>query len=230
MVERRSANRVSIAAPTAGALRVLQDVVVGPAAAGEITVVSAVPIPRGEHVRLEVPRELAPSWKMVVRARECWTEVDGDRVSQCIRFQVVREAEGMPADDRAARSGEASSRVSGSVVRESPLFGSLIRQIPIRLVNLSLSGCLFESPVVVGEGTVGFVEVTIQGQRRSEAIRIRRLEQRQGRVWPYRTGGEFLTLTASGPTSLRGVAAIFSVDETPVESADDPFTGRNPLS
>jgi hypothetical protein len=226
MVEHRSANRVSIAAPGTGALRVLQDVVVGRVAAGEITVASADPIPRGEHVRLEVHREHGPPWAVVVCAHESWTEIDGDRLSRCVRLHLVRGADGAAGHDHDAAVAELSSAVSVSAVRDRPLLGSLIRRIPIRLVNLSLSGCLFESPLAVGEGTVGFVEVAIQARRRTEAIRIRRLERREGRVWPYRSGAEFLTFTATGPASLRGVAAIFSTDETSDHPASDPFSIR----
>jgi hypothetical protein len=226
MVERRRANRVSVAAPATGALRVLQDVVVGHVAAGEITVASAAPVARGEHMRLEVARELGPPWSVVVRTQGSWAEIEGDRVGRCVRLHPVRGTGSVAGDDQDAAVTELASAASAAAVRGRPLFGSLIRRIPVRLLNLSFSGCLFESPLAVGEGTVGFVEVTIQDRRRTEAIRIRRLERRAGRVWPYRNGGEFLTFTATGPASLRGVAAIFSADETSASQATDSFPTR----
>lgn len=200
MVERRGARRFFVAEPAGGGLRLLQDVTIGPAADGQLTILTSDPIPRGEQMRLEIPSEDGETpTRLVVRAVECGVVVDHERLQQRVRLQVIRDPVLQTAD--ITRSGS-----SGRI-------GALIRRIPIRLVNLSRSGCLCETPVPVQQGTVGFMDVTIGERRHTEAVRLGRLEQRQGRIWPFRVGGEFLTLGAASSGSLRGVASIFSIDE-----------------
>ena len=55
--------------------------------------------------------------------------------------------------------------------------GALIRRLPVRVVEASTAGCVFESPSIVVEGAVGFVQMRTSTQEHSEAVRVRRTSQ-----------------------------------------------------
>jgi hypothetical protein len=98
--------------------------------------------------------------------------------------------------------------------RERPLVGALVRQVPLRLLDVSVSGCLFESPASISDGSVGYLDVAIDGRHRGETVRICRSVRIRGRVWPWITGAQFLTLAPPSPASLRRVALALSVQDT----------------
>ena len=68
--------------------------------------------------------------------------------------------------------------------------GRLARQIPVRLVNLSLSGCLLESGRHVNPGASGELRVTLEGTPYRDAVQVVRAAERHG---PRRLllGGQF---------------------------------------
>ena len=109
------------------------------------------------------------------------------------------------------------------------LVAALVRQVPLRLLDVSVSGCLFESPASISDGSVGALDVAIDGQHCRETVRICRTVRMRGRVWPWITGAQFLTLAPPSPASLRRVAAALSVedrDRTP-QTADRSPTRRS---
>jgi hypothetical protein len=77
----------------------------------------------------------------------------------------------------------------------------LIRDIPLAVREVSSGGCLIESSVPMQIGTIGWLEVEYEGQRRSEWFRVARVERRDDRV--FVAGVEFLPLGAAGADSLR---------------------------
>ena len=91
------------------------------------------------------------------------------------------------------------------------VIGALSRRVPVRLVEASTTGCVFESPSAISEGTVGFVQTRTATRNRSEAVRVRRMSETSDPAWPYRIAAEFLTLGPVSPDSLRGLATIMSV-------------------
>jgi len=95
--------------------------------------------------------------------------------------------------------------------RERPLVGALVRQVPLRLLDVSVSGCLFESPASISDGSVGYLDVAIDGGRRVETVRICRSVRKRERVWPWITGAQFLTLAPPSSVSLRRMAVALSV-------------------
>jgi hypothetical protein len=113
-----------------------------------------------------------------------------------------------------ARPGEADDapeRFARLEDRRKPIGGAVIRRVPVRIVQVSTSGCMWESPSTLDEGIVGFVDVRTSGQRHTEAVRVLRTLRSMGPLWPYRMAVEFLTLGPTSPDSLRGVAALVAV-------------------
>ncbi len=68
--------------------------------------------------------------------------------------------------------------------------GLLVRQVPVRLVNVSLSGFLLESANEIGVGTTGELRVQISGSRCRDQVRVARSVGRAGSANFY-LGGEF---------------------------------------
>ena len=97
--------------------------------------------------------------------------------------------------------------------REGRMVGALIRHVPLRLLDVSASGCLFESPASIGDGSVGQLRVTIDGRHRFETVRVCRSVRRQERAWPWMTGAQFLTLAPSSTMSLRHVAVALGTED-----------------
>ena len=82
------------------------------------------------------------------------------------------------------------------------------REVTVRLLNISGSGCLVESSSHVSEGTTGSLTVAFGGREYSDDIRINRCQEIPGSS-RYRLGAEFLWTTRPGPRSLRWLIASF---------------------
>lgn len=91
---------------------------------------------------------------------------------------------------------------------------ALIRGISVQVRDLSTGGCLLETRAYLPVGTVGVLEMDIEGKRCVEWFWIRRTVATQGRSGAYLIGAEFLVPVAvAGETSLRNaVARAFHVD------------------
>ena len=69
--------------------------------------------------------------------------------------------------------------------------GLLVRQIPVRLVNISLSGFLLESDRQVQIGSTGELKVDLGDAMYTDQVRVGRAISRRGANQPYHLGGEF---------------------------------------
>lgn len=81
--------------------------------------------------------------------------------------------------------------------------GILVADAPIRLVDISRSGCLIESRRHVAPGTTGELRVDLGGQMLSEQVRITRCVRVEGSGSLYRVGAEFLRTRQFDQSSLR---------------------------
>ena len=88
---------------------------------------------------------------------------------------------------------------------------ALIRVVPVQVRDLSTGGCLLETRAYLPVGTVGVLEMEIEGKRCVEWFRIRRTQDTQGRSGTYLLGAEFLLPVAvAGEAALRGaVGRVF---------------------
>ena len=89
--------------------------------------------------------------------------------------------------------------------------GVVLRDIPVRVLDVSASGCLVESREQLPEGAVGLLEVTGEQGRTVEPLRIRRSTEIAGGATRFRAGAQFLPLGAPSPTSVRNQLARLEV-------------------
>ena len=81
--------------------------------------------------------------------------------------------------------------------------GLLVRKIPVRLVNLSLSGFLLESDRAVQAGSTGELRVDLGDAMYRDQIRVGRAVERAGANQPYHLGGEFSWADRPAKNSVR---------------------------
>ena len=77
----------------------------------------------------------------------------------------------------------------------------LLRDVPLVVRDVSSGGCLIESCTPLQVGTIGWLEVEFEGERRFEWFRIARVHTRGESA--FLAGVEFLPLAAAGSDSLR---------------------------
>jgi hypothetical protein len=201
MNDRRRGERNILSQPGMGTVRVTQDVEVTRLDSMEASVITTQTLPVGERVLLEIPDERSAISKArlfrTVKSRFVFK--DG-RLRREVQLANIGHT-GIPE----ARAATEPIRVS-----TSPMIAAISRRVPVRLVEVSTSGCLCDAPTPLDEGSVGFVEVRTPGQQRTEAVRIVRTQRAGATSWPYRMAIEFLTLAPLSPESLRGVAAVIA--------------------
>lgn len=179
-------------------MRVTQDVEVTRLGDSEAAVITTQTLPIGERVLLEIPDEhRAVSRARLVRTVKTRLVLKDGRLRREVQLAIIGHT-GVP-ETRDAES---------DATRTPPMIGAISRRVPVRLIEVSSSGCLWDAPAPLDEGSVGFVEVRTPGHHRTEAVRILRTLRPVGSSWPYRMAVEFLTLAPVSPDSLRGVAAI----------------------
>jgi hypothetical protein len=199
MNERRRGQRNIFTQPGMGTVRVSQDVEVTRLNGTEAAVIATQSLPIGERVLLEIPDERSKVSKArLVRTVKTRFVLKDGRLRREVQLSIIGHT-GVP--DRAEPTDPADA-LSPSVV------GAVSRRVPVRLVEVSASGCLWDACAPLDEGSVGFVEVRTPGHHRTEAVRILRTERAGASAWPYRMAVEFLTLAPLSPDSLRGVAAV----------------------
>ena len=78
----------------------------------------------------------------------------------------------------------------------------LFKNVELVVRDVSSGGCLIESRTPLQVGTVGWLEVEFEGERRFEWFRIARVHANGAHA--FLCGVEFLPLAAAGVESLRG--------------------------
>ena len=91
--------------------------------------------------------------------------------------------------------------LSNEAPRHAMTNAVLLRNLPLMVRDVSSSGCLIESSAPLQVGTVGWLEVEFEGERRFEWFRIARVHMRGESA--FLAGVEFLPLAAAGSDSLR---------------------------
>jgi hypothetical protein len=94
--------------------------------------------------------------------------------------------------------------VNGTVTR-----AVLIRDIPVCLLNVSLSGCLLESRTRLQTPVAGQLRVIVNGEARVDDIRLSRCVFVEGSGVVYRAVAEFLWTDLPGERSVRKAVRLF---------------------
>jgi hypothetical protein len=198
VINRRRAPR-AVANNCAGILRVLEDVEIEQVIDQTITVLSETRVPRGERMILWAPVDDGDHVPLQVRAVQRQALLTSPHARHRVRFAVDA------ADPVPVATTRGASRTS-----DTARIGGIARDVPVRLLELSVGGCLLESPVRIAEGTVGWLSVNGQHTEHDEIVRVCRSESRPGRFWPWVAAVEFLTLEPPSAASLRRSVALFT--------------------
>jgi len=203
MSERRRTSRFVIPEHTHGIFRVMQDVCVETVDGDQIAIVGDLTVQCGEELLLELPRALGIRSVVLVHVVHS-TPVVGHRG----RHRVVLRSS-VPVEVPTIRRGAVhTTRAPASSL---PALGVLMRRVPIRVRDVSTSGCQLESPDLLMEGAVGQLEIAIDGQLQKEPLRVCRSVRTPGGQWPWRSGAHFLALEVPAPASVRNVVARFEI-------------------
>jgi hypothetical protein len=200
MIERRRAERCHLVDPGVGTMRMVQDIEIVHLGSNQAVVIAAGPLPRGERLLLEIPvaRHSSPC-TVLVRVIDNRVVMDDGSLRRQVRLQPVQ------------RISRGRGFLGVTIPQGRSIMGALIRRVPVRIMEASTAGCVFESPTLVIEGAVGFVQMRTSTEDCSEAVRVRRTSQTFNAVWQYRMAAEFLTLGPTSPQSLRGLATVMTV-------------------
>lgn len=94
-----------------------------------------------------------------------------------------------------------------AILRAHDMVAVLGRDVAVRLVDISNSGCLIQSETRLAEGTTGTLRLTIEDVDYADDVRIVRCQApTAGDSW-FRLGVQFLWTTHPGERSLRRVIA-----------------------
>jgi hypothetical protein len=86
--------------------------------------------------------------------------------------------------------------------------GVLGRNVPVRVLNISGSGCLVESTGPIEEGSVGRLWLSFDRERYVDDVLIRRCRRIEGAGHLFHVAGEFVWASPPGKRSLRMIAAL----------------------
>lgn len=87
-----------------------------------------------------------------------------------------------------------------------PVRGILVRQVPVRVLEISLSGCVLETPVQVCVPCAGELVLQINGEPHLDDVRLSRCNRVAGSGSVFRTAAEFLWTRGAGQKSVRWAA------------------------
>ena len=97
--------------------------------------------------------------------------------------------------------------VLDAILKANDLVAVLGREVPVRLVDISGSGCLLESSSRLEMGTTGSLRVIFEGVEYTDDVRIMRCRPCEGSSALYHLGAEFLWTSSPGDRSLRRIMA-----------------------
>jgi len=112
--------------------------------------------------------------------------------------------------------------VLDAILRSNDLVAVLGREIPVRLIDISSSGCLLESRSRLGKGTTGSLRVAYDGQEYTDDVRVIRCRAGEGAGSLYYVGAEFLWTTSPTERSLRRVLATLQGKAVKLVSFETP--------
>ena len=187
----------TVANNATGMLRVLDDVEIEHVTDQAITVLSETQVPRGERMILWAPAEDGREVPLRVRAVRRQAVLGSTLLRHRVRFDV--DADGAVGAIQPASGALDTGRI-----------GAIVREVPIRLLDIGAGGCSIKSPVRIAEGAVGWLSVKSHDAQYDEVVRVCRSDWRAERFWPSISGVEFLTLEPPSAASLRRNVALFT--------------------
>jgi hypothetical protein len=106
-------------------------------------------------------------------------------------------------DDRQTVTNTPVVAIDGFPLRRDRTVSAALRRIVrAQLRDVSANGCLLDTESLLPIGTIGILDVEIDGEGRSDWVRICRTLSTHGRSGSL-AGAEFLPVNAADPRSLR---------------------------
>jgi len=87
------------------------------------------------------------------------------------------------------------------------LVAVLGREVPVRLLELSGTGCKLESKCRLGPGVTARLRIEVDGTEYTEDVRVTRCQECEGASGAYHLGAEYLWTTSPHERSLRRAIA-----------------------
>ena len=97
------------------------------------------------------------------------------------------------------------------ILKANDLVAVLGREVSVRLLDISASGCLLESASRLVLGSTGSLLVNFEGKDYVDDVRIMRCLQFEGSSGTYQIGAEFLWTNTPHDRSLRRVVTHLQV-------------------
>jgi hypothetical protein len=82
-------------------------------------------------------------------------------------------------------------------------FATLVRKMPVRVLDVSRSGCRLESSQRIHAGTTGLLQLSLGGYGHEDDIRVARCQLREGAGASYFLGVELLPTRSLNTRSIR---------------------------
>jgi hypothetical protein len=203
---RRSHSRFTIAASAEAVLHVLRDVILERVYPTEIIALSRDAGVLGEQLKLDVAGNGTHYTEDVRIVESRPVVVDGNvrhRLRLAAQSQAAQTAQGQsPA--QLAQEGPVGRAGQERPVGTIPgALGVLTREIRVRFVNSSASGCLIESHVRLDAGTVVALRLFIEGREFVDDVQVVRCQAVEGAGSMFHLGAKYLWVAPPDSGSLR---------------------------
>jgi archaeosine-15-forming tRNA-guanine transglycosylase len=109
-----------------------------------------------------------------------------------------------------------------AILKANDLVAVLGREVSVRLVDISGSGCLLESACRLEKGTTGSLRVVFDGMEYVDDVRVMRCRPSEGSSSLYFLGAEFLWTSSPHERSLRRVLATLQATAVKTGKLDMP--------
>jgi hypothetical protein len=203
MSGRRSHARFLVSPPASGVVRVLSDAEIESIRHQDLSVISREAAAIGERMLLEFPGH-ATDVVVPVQVVETRPVIVSQGVRHFVRLHAL---DGLPHSAR-DRFAEIQRFPPAPHMADRRLV-TVIREIPVRLVNCSRSGCLIEADRSLEAGTAGTLSLVLEGYELADHILVTRCQPIAGAGSLHHIGARLLWVEApSVHTIRRGLAAV----------------------
>ncbi|MGH9257485.1 MAG: hypothetical protein ACRD3C_23225 [Vicinamibacterales bacterium] len=193
MSGRRSHVRFIVNPPSHGVVRVLSDAEIQSAGHEEVLLVSREAAAVGEQMILEVSGDTA-DLSVLAQVTEGRPVIVGNTVRHLLRLRAL----GRSAD----RAGFGPLAQMDWQAADARLV-VVVREFPVRLVNCSPSGCLFEADKPLEVGTVGTLSLVMEGHELADHVLVMRCQGIAGAGPLHHIGARLLWVEAPSAHTLR---------------------------
>jgi hypothetical protein len=182
---------------------VLSDAEIESVGRDEVTVISRETAAVDERIVLELPGD--PD-DLIVHVRV--TETRPVIVDNAVRHFFRLRVEDGNLNDLRPTNGD-GHRAGGFSAYEAKRLVVIVREFPVRLVNCSRAGCLFEADRPLEPGTAGTLSLVMEGHELADHILVVRCQGIAGAGTLHHIGARLLWVEApSAHTIRRGITAV----------------------